>query len=93
MYQDFHSGRGPGEIGTYHSFDRAPRLHSGIGPDEMPAIIRKDESVLTPAQMKAVGGSLTINIPITIDSRNKNLEARLRSEMEKTALRVVREAS
>jgi len=36
-------------------FDMAPRYHSGIGPDETAAIIRKDEGVFTPGQMKALG--------------------------------------
>lgn len=36
-------------------FNNAPRYHSGIGPDERPAIIRKDEGVFTPGQMKALG--------------------------------------
>jgi len=58
----FHTGRGPGEFGslrylTAAMVDMAPRLHSGrLGPHEMAAVIRKDESVLTPGQMKAMGG-------------------------------------
>lgn len=36
-------------------FQGAPRAHSGIGPGEMPAIIRKDEGVFTPGQMRALG--------------------------------------
>lgn len=66
----FHTGRGPGEFGAprvVHSayFQRAPRLHGGIGPGEMPAIIRQDESVLTPGQMRAMGGgapSFKVNV-------------------------------
>jgi lambda family phage tail tape measure protein len=38
-----------------HIFDTAPRYHSGIGPGETAAIIRKDEGVFTPGQMKAMG--------------------------------------
>jgi hypothetical protein len=33
------------------AFDLAPRFHSGLGPGELPAILRRDESVLTPKQM------------------------------------------
>jgi hypothetical protein len=36
-------------------FDGAPRFHGGIGPGERPAILRHDESVLTPGQMRALG--------------------------------------
>lgn len=59
----FHSGAGPGDSATFTRyvhpayFDDAPRFHSGIGPGEQAAIIRKDESVLTPGQMKAMGGA------------------------------------
>jgi hypothetical protein len=33
-------------------FRDAPRMHAGIGPGERPAIIRDDEAVLTPGQMR-----------------------------------------
>jgi len=36
--------------------NNAPRYHDGIGPNEEAAIIRKDEGVFTPGQMKAMGG-------------------------------------
>jgi hypothetical protein len=36
-------------------FANAPRFHSGIGPGERAAIIRNDEGVFTPGQMKALG--------------------------------------
>jgi hypothetical protein len=55
-----HTGKGPGELPSFYrvlppeTFYNAPRLHQGIGGDEMAAIIRRDESVLTPAQMKAL---------------------------------------
>lgn len=35
-------------------FQDAPRFHTGIGPHEMPAVIRKDEGVFTPGQMRAL---------------------------------------
>ena len=49
-------------------FDSAPRFHSGVGPDEMAAILHKNEGVFTPAQMRALapagagGGNMTVNI-------------------------------
>jgi hypothetical protein len=52
-------------------FDDAPRFHSGIGPNEIPAIIKNDESVLTKGQMAAIGkgmsapgssGPVTVNV-------------------------------
>jgi hypothetical protein len=68
-----HTGYGPGDAlkGRYvHPayFDNAPRFHLGVGPGEQAAIIRKDESVLTPGQMKALGrgqsggGGASVNI-------------------------------
>lgn len=54
-----HSGYGPGD--NYASravnpalFFSAPRFHQGVGPGERAAIIRDDESVLTPGQMRAL---------------------------------------
>jgi hypothetical protein len=72
-----HTGYGPGDapgptryVHPAH-FNDAPRFHSGIGPGERAAIIRTDESVLTPGQMKAVGsagGSISAPVYITIDA-------------------------
>jgi len=36
-------------------WDFVPRFHSGIGPDEMAAILKRGEGVFTPGQMKALG--------------------------------------
>jgi hypothetical protein len=47
-------------------FENAPRFHTGrLAPGEMPAIIKQEESVLTPGQMRAIAGSapkLTVNL-------------------------------
>lgn len=61
-------------------FRDAPRFHAGIGPDETPAIIRKDESVLTPGQMRALapaseaarGDTITYAPVFQIDARGAN---------------------
>lgn len=65
----FHGGRGPGEFGAPTNvplslLKDAPKFHTGrLGSDEMYAKIRKDESVLTPAQMRAVGSpSVVVNV-------------------------------
>ena len=52
----YHSGGTMGEPSGFRMvpasiFAGAPRFHSGIGPGELPAILRHDESVLTPKQM------------------------------------------
>ena len=53
----FHAG-GMGDEPTFArylpaaAFASAPRFHSGIGPGEVPAIIRNDEGVFTPGQMR-----------------------------------------
>lgn len=58
----YHSGRGPGDPTTnFRSIPldivpTLPRFHTGIGPGERAAVIRDDESVLTPGQMRAIGG-------------------------------------
>ena len=58
-YGIMHGGRGPGEGPRFYRlvpaplFESAPRFHVGKG--EIPAIIRDDESVFTPAQLRALG--------------------------------------
>lgn len=71
-----HSGGVGREIGRSRvvdamAFAGAPRFHSGKAPwgaGEMPAIIRPEESVLTPGQMRALGprGDVVVNV---IDQR------------------------
>ena len=58
----FHSGGMGSDPSGYRRvpasmFAGAPRFHSGIGPGERPAIIRNDEGVFTPGQMRALGGA------------------------------------
>jgi hypothetical protein len=65
----FHEGRGPGEFGAARlvnasAFNGALRHHAGIGPGEHAAIIKNDESVLTPAQMRAAGGEAKVQVVI-----------------------------
>ena len=55
-----HGGYGPGDPIFYRHgvsssiFAGAPRYHAGVGPGERAAVIRTDEFVLTPGQMKAL---------------------------------------
>lgn len=87
-----HTGYGPGDVAGANRyvhpayFDDAPRFHSGIGPGERAAIIRNDESVLTPGQMRALapvgGGSAPQDVHVTVSvDNNGNLQA----FVEKTA--------
>jgi hypothetical protein len=51
-------------------FHNAPRHHAGwIAPGERPAILRHDESVLTPGQMRALGGAAR---PVVINIHNSS---------------------
>jgi hypothetical protein len=58
-----HSGGIAGTDATFrrlvdmNMFMSAPKYHSGLMPGEMPAILKKDEGVFTPAQMRALGSS------------------------------------
>ena len=77
-------------------FANAPRYHDGLAPDEMAAILKRDEGVFTPGQMKALGGrSTSISVPVTIEGRggldDRRLSARMRDEVEATVKRVLRE--
>ncbi|MGM4987523.1 phage tail length tape measure family protein [Tardiphaga sp. 841_E9_N1_2] len=81
-----HTGYGPGDspgptrIVPSIMFDRAPRFHTGIGSGERAAIIRNDESVLTPGQMGQLApvdqasGVRDVNVVVRIDE-NGNLQA------------------
>ncbi|HQM30619.1 MAG TPA: hypothetical protein PLR20_14825 [Syntrophales bacterium] len=97
-----HRGRGPYESTGMSKrvpswiFAGAPRFHDGVilKPDEMAAIIRRDESVLTPGQMKAIagaGGGTTINVPVNLGGVGGAKQAQeLRQEIEATVQRVVK---
>jgi hypothetical protein len=69
----FHRGGMPDEPTFYRLI---PRFHSGIGPDEVLSIIRKDEGVFTPGQMKALGGLINSGVsqakPINLKIELKN---------------------
>lgn len=72
-----HSGRGPGEFFQTRLIanmlaSALPRHHNGVGPGEHAAVIRNDESVLTPGQMRALSGmgGKSINVSIYENSSN-----------------------
>lgn len=46
----------------------APRLHNGFMPDEYPAILKRNEAVLTPQQMAGMG-----NTTINVDARGAEI--------------------
>lgn len=98
-YSMMHTGGMATEPGFYRIginpriFDSAPRYHGGIGPNETAAILRKDEGVFTPGQMRALGlmagrGATTINVPINMDGQSdKRLASNLRRAIEDTVRR------
>jgi hypothetical protein len=97
----WHTGKGPYEDPWMKSmvpsliFENAPRYHGGksyVAPDEEPVIIRKDESILTPAQMKAIGKSdINISVPISIQGPVQNaMVSELRTEIEDSVKRVIK---
>jgi hypothetical protein len=80
------------------AFAGAPRLHGGLAPDEFQAILKKDEGVFTPAQMRALGSrssSMSISVPISITAgdgeASGRLQSRLRSEIEGLTRRILHE--
>ncbi len=91
----YHEGKGPGEGPSFYRL--LPRFHSGIGPDEVLSVIRKDESVLTPAQMKALApaGSFTLSMPISISGASIDAKAaqKLRDETERFVIEKLKEYS
>ena len=73
-----HTGGMVDELKSYRfvsssAFHDAPRFHSGVGPGERAAILRNDEGVFTPGQMRALGskmdsGGVTYNITNNINA-------------------------
>lgn len=103
-FPTFHTGFGPGDaikntrfVHPAH-FNDAPRFHSGIGPGERAAIIRTDESVLTPGQMKALGKSGDSGPPVNITNNytfngvEPGMEARMRAYIDQGDQRSVTQA-
>lgn len=102
--QVFHTGHGPGDSGfpvrsvSSAEFANAPRYHSGIGAGEQAAIIRRDESVLTPGQMRQLApagaaGGFVINQNVTINMTSSGDEqqdtAKLTQQLKTTMRQTV----
>lgn len=55
-------------------FENAPRFHEGRLPwnpaTELPAIIRRDEAVFTPGQLRALGDREPVNLNVTVENHN-----------------------
>jgi hypothetical protein len=71
----------------------APRLHNGFMPDEYPAILKRNESVLTPQQMEGMGG-MTINVDargaeIGVETRVVAAIRAMRPELDRNAVTAV----
>ncbi|MFA5423035.1 MAG: hypothetical protein WC374_04190 [Phycisphaerae bacterium] len=88
----FHGGHVPGESPAFTrmipaaAFARAPRYHDGFAPNEIPAVLTDDESVFTPAQVKALGRgrgdiNLSFQIPISSDVGSKKMIVELQNEL------------
>lgn len=76
-----------------HIFSNAIKAHGGLGPNERPIIAKKDEGVFTPGQMAALGnmGGTSISVPVTISSGDEQLAWKLRSGIESTVKRIMRQ--
>jgi len=74
MFGDWTGGLGfhKGGMATEPTFYRLiPKFHAGVGPDEVLSIIRKDEGVFTPGQMKALGNAASPQIHINFKVDNQ----------------------
>lgn len=91
----YHAGKGPGGPPTFYR--PLPKFHSGVGPEEVLSVIRKDESVLTPAQMKALapaGNTISINVPISFATPIDQKKARrLADEIETIVVQKLKDFS
>ena len=78
---------------TKHLVSMIPRFHSGLGADEMLSVLKKNEFVFTPKQMEALQGmgGMSISVPVTVSSGDTMLASRLRTNIEDTVRRTMRE--
>lgn len=72
-----------------------PRYHGGVGPGEQMAVLRKDEAVFTPGQLKALGnaiggGGVTVNI---IDRTGSDISTQSRETQQGQEIDVIIDAA
>lgn len=93
-----HTGGIAGSEGSRRSFRIGinpavlPRYHSGIGPDEQMAVLRKDEGVFTPGQMRAIGTAIGNRDGQGISIGPFNFErgdSKLAATLERRVIRIV----
>ncbi len=84
-----HTGLGPFEPPRMH------RVGAGLRPDEMPTVIRRDEAVLTPGQMRAIagaGGPREVKVEIRNEGHPQRVtEARARVDLKRMVVGIVTE--
>lgn len=71
----FHSGGIAGEAGVFRATDPfvfagAPRLHSGLAPDEFPAILQQGEAVIPRGRWSGGQQAQNLNVEVNIDNRS-----------------------
>jgi hypothetical protein len=85
----------PVRITNPNVFDNAVKLHSGnLKPDEIPAILKKGETVFTEGQMellKSGMGGTEINVPVNIEYESPTLANKLRNNIEEVVIKTLRE--
>jgi hypothetical protein len=70
QFYPYHSGGIVGkDVLQQRQIDLLPRYHSGIGPKEQLAVLRKDEGVFTPGQMKALGNR-ELNVQVNLENQS-----------------------
>jgi hypothetical protein len=101
----YHKGGIVGETKTvprvvnWKLFENAPRFHRGLNNDEVAAILKKRETVLTEEDVSAIKSGLmkpgySYNVgPIVVGEAEQRRNRRMRSEIDKTIRRVLREAT
>lgn len=62
------------------AFANAPRFHNGFMPGEYPAILKEDEGVFTPGQMRALGSGGNVSIVIHNNTPNSKADAKVKND-------------
>ncbi len=86
----FHEGGTVGSSAPTHSFSpslfaNAPRFHSGLAPDEFPAILQTGEQVLSRRQVAQGGG----NVQVIVNNNATGTQAQARERTDSGGNRVI----
>jgi hypothetical protein len=71
-------------------FAMAPRFHSGLMSDEVPAILQKGERVIPKSRARESQSPVTnLNLSVIVNAKNAKLGSEIQRELEESTIRIV----